>query len=57
MQLREPQRALVAERVGADRFDVGDRAGGGGDDRCRVRVAVGVDADDVVDLLCEDAHA
>jgi hypothetical protein len=57
VQLREPQDPLVAERVAWDRLRVGDRAGGSDDDRGGVRVAVGVDTDDVVDLVCEDGHA
>ena len=57
MQPREAQQALVAERVGrtvatASTAPVAASSDGGG-----VRVAVGVDADDVVDALCEHAHA
>jgi hypothetical protein len=52
----EPQQPPVAERVGGlgavRHHHSGDR-----DDRRRVRVAVGVDADDVSDVLCEHAHA
>ena len=54
---REAQQPLVAERVGRDRRLSRATAPVPADDRRgRVRVAVGVDADDVVCLLCKHAH-
>lgn len=50
--VREAQQALVAERVSREAvldFD----GSGSGEDCCGVRIAVRVDADDVVDLICE----
>ena len=52
----EAQQPLVAERVGRDRRLRCHDSGAGRDRGGRVRVAVGVDADDVVRVLCEHAH-
>src|SRR5215211_1224926 len=51
----EAQQLLVADRVGADRGVDLQRARQRGDDRRRMRIAVGVDADHVIDLVCEHA--
>jgi hypothetical protein len=46
---------LRAEGIGRDRH-VGDEAAGRRHDRGGVRVLVGVDPDDSVDLVCEHRH-
>ena len=53
MLLGEPQRLLVASSVCSDGGFEYDRAGPYVDDPDRVRVSVRVDADDVVQLICE----
>ena len=51
----EGEHALRAEGIGGDRH-VGDEAAGRRHDRGGVRVLVGVDPDDSVDLVCEHRH-
>ena len=57
MQPREAQQAFERDRVGRTVADGEHRAGRGVEDGGGVRVAMGVDADDMIDALCEHAHA
>jgi hypothetical protein len=53
MANRKAQRGLVAATVRAHRVLSHDRTGWGGDDRERVLVAVRVNTDDVIHLVCK----